>query len=101
MCGISGTFAYAGSPPPDPELLARMVAAMAHRGPDDHQIFVDGPVGFGHRRLSIIDVDGGNQPIPNEDGTVWIIYNGEIYNYRELRPELEKLGHTFKTQSDT
>src|SRR6185436_12994900 len=74
---------------------------IVHRGPDDEGIYVDGPVGLGMRRLSIIDIAGGHQPISNEDGTVWVVFNGEIYNYRELRPNLEARGHRFATNSDT
>jgi len=78
-----------------------MTGAMAHRGPDDAGVYVDGPIGLGHRRLSIIDLAGGHQPMSNEDGTVWIVFNGEIYNYRELREELVAKGYTFRTNSDT
>ncbi len=74
---------------------------MVHRGPDGHGILTDGPVGLGHRRLSIIDLEGGHQPLGNEDGTVNVVFNGEIYNFGELRPDLVKGGHTFKTRSDT
>src|SRR5215813_11075267 len=78
-----------------------MCAAIRHRGPDDDGFYFDGPVGLGMRRLSIIDVKGGQQPIHNADRTAWIVFNGEIYNYLELREKLEKLGHTFYTNSDT
>lgn len=78
-----------------------MTAALAHRGPDGQGIECLGPVGLGHRRLAIIDLEGGRQPLGNEDGRVWITYNGELYNYRELRAQLEGLGHRFRTQSDT
>ena len=78
-----------------------MCAAIRHRGPDDEGFYFDGPVGLGMRRLSIIDVKGGQQPIHNADRTAWIVFNGEIYNYLELREKLEKLGHTFYTNSDT
>jgi asparagine synthase (glutamine-hydrolysing) len=78
-----------------------MCAAIRHRGPDDDGFYFRGPVGFGMRRLSIIDVKGGAQPIHNQDRTAWIVFNGEIYNYRQLRDQLEKLGHTFYTNSDT
>jgi asparagine synthase (glutamine-hydrolysing) len=74
---------------------------MVHRGPDDEGLFLDGPVGFGHRRLSIIDLAGGHQPLSNEDGTVTVVFNGEIYNFREIRRGLEARGHTLATRSDT
>jgi asparagine synthase (glutamine-hydrolysing) len=78
-----------------------MCQTLFHRGPDDEGIHVEGPVGIGMRRLSIIDLAGGHQPISNEDGTVWVVFNGEIYNYRDLRPGLEARGHRFQTNSDT
>lgn len=78
-----------------------MCNAIRHRGPDDDGFYINGPVGLAMRRLAIIDVKGGQQPIHNQDRTAWIVFNGEIYNYRELRAELEKLGHAFYTNSDT
>jgi asparagine synthase (glutamine-hydrolysing) len=78
-----------------------MCTAIRHRGPDDDGFYFNGPAGLGMRRLSIIDVAGGHQPIHNQDRTAWIVYNGEIYNYLELREKLEKLGHKFYTNSDT
>src|SRR5580698_906875 len=78
-----------------------MADTIEHRGPDDDGYYVAGPVGFGFRRLSIIDLATGHQPISNEDGTVWIVFNGEIYNYQELRAFLQGKGHVFKTQTDT
>ena len=96
MCGI---FGFAGSP--DRQLLGRMAAAIVHRGPDDAGAFETPSVSLGHRRLSIIDREGGHQPVANEDETVWLVYNGEVYNYRELRAELEAAGHTFRTHCDT
>jgi asparagine synthase (glutamine-hydrolysing) len=78
-----------------------MSDAIAHRGPDDEGFYLNGPIGLGIRRLSIIDLDGGHQPISNEDGSIWIIFNGEIYNYQSLSEELEKSGHRFKTRTDT
>jgi asparagine synthase (glutamine-hydrolysing) len=96
MCGI---FGFAG--PPDRELLARMAAVLMHRGPDDGGSLERERVSLGHRRLAIIDRTGGHEPLANEDETVWVVYNGEIYNYRELRVELEAAGHTFRTQTDT
>jgi len=83
------------------ELLKSMATTMVHRGPDDEGYYSDGPVGLGFRRLSIIDLSGGHQPLSNEDGSVWIVFNGEIYNYQELRRLLLNRGHRFKTQSDT
>jgi asparagine synthase (glutamine-hydrolysing) len=84
-----------------PALLKTMADAIIHRGPDDEGFYAAGPVGLGFRRLSIIDVGGGHQPLSNEDGTIWIVFNGEIYNYRELRHLLVNRGHRFRTQSDT
>jgi asparagine synthase (glutamine-hydrolysing) len=100
MCGIAGIVALRGDPPSQEDIV-RMCDAMTHRGPDDAGYLVDGPVALGMRRLSIIDLEGGHQPIFNEDGSVAVIYNGEIYNYRELRAWLEKEGHRFSTASDT
>ena len=91
MCGI---FGFAGLP--DRQLLGRMGAAIVHRGPDDAGAFETPSVSLGHRRLSIIDREGGHQPVANEDKTVWLVYNGEVYNYRELRTELVAAGHTFR-----
>lgn len=100
MCGIAGIFDRRGRPI-DGDLLRKMIASIARRGPDGEGRFVDCEVGLGHRRLSIIDVEGGAQPIGNEDGSLQIVFNGEIYNFVELRKELEGAGHTFKTRSDT
>jgi asparagine synthase (glutamine-hydrolysing) len=87
---------------PDAEsVVRRMAATLVHRGPDEGGIVADGPVTFGFRRLSIIDLSTGSQPIPNEDETIWVMFNGEIYNYLELRDELEAKGHRFRTSSDT
>ena len=103
MCGIAGTFAYDSQDRINRQLLESMTSTMAHRGPDGHgfHFSANGKLGFGHRRLSIIDLNTGDQPMCNEDGTVWITFNGEIYNYRELRTQLKGHGHTFKTASDT
>jgi asparagine synthase (glutamine-hydrolysing) len=102
MCGICGIYSYAeGRPAPGRPLVEAMAASLRHRGPDDEGFLFDGPLAFGFRRLSIIDLATGHQPIPNEDETRWVILNGEIYNYRELRRELERLGHHFRTRSDT
>ena len=99
MCGICGIASPLG--PPDLERLEAMSAALAHRGPDSSGRHVDGPVALAARRLSIIDLAGGDQPIANEDGTCVVVQNGEIYNYPELRHELERDGHVFRTHSDT
>lgn len=101
MCGICG-FLYADeNRPAERHLLERMNATLYHRGPDDDGFYLQGPLGMAMRRLAIIDVAGGQQPIANEDGSVVVTYNGEIYNFRELRSELEKYGHRFLTHSDT
>jgi len=78
-----------------------MAKSITHRGPDDEGYYLDGPLGFGFRRLSIIDLSGGHQPMSDREGTIWVIFNGEIYNFRELRQELESFGHVFRTNSDT
>src|SRR6266446_1959572 len=101
MCGICGQFNFARYEPVEPETIRRMTETMVHRGPDDEGYFVSGPVGLGFRRLSIIDLAGGHQPMSDVEGTVWIIFNGEIYNFKELRAELEQRGHVFRTKSDT
>ncbi|HZN05486.1 MAG TPA: asparagine synthase (glutamine-hydrolyzing), partial [Pyrinomonadaceae bacterium] len=100
MCGITG-FVRNDGKPVDEALLARMNEAIRHRGPDEDGFYVNGSVGLAMRRLAIIDLKGGQQPIHNQDRTAWIVFNGEIYNYLELREKLEKLGHTFYTNSDT
>lgn len=100
MCGIVGILQTDGAPVPR-SVLAVMTDSLAHRGPDGSGIEIRGQVGLGHRRLAIIDLEGGAQPLSNEDGQVWITFNGEIYNYRELRGELQARGHQFRTQSDT
>src|SRR5579859_7456045 len=101
MCGIAGIFNFGSQAPADLAALARATAAMTHRGPDDEGFYVDSDLGLGNRRLSIIDLPGGHQPISNEDGSVWITFNGEIYNYRHLRRLLESRGHQLRTHSDT
>jgi asparagine synthase (glutamine-hydrolysing) len=101
MCGICGQFNFAQNDPVEPETIRRMTQTMVHRGPDDEGYFVSGPLGLGFRRLSIIDLAGGHQPMSDADETVWVILNGEIYNFRELRTDLEKRGHRFRTNSDT
>src|SRR5918912_1602210 len=93
MCGICGIASARG--PVDPGRLAEMSATLVHRGPDSDGSFLNGGVGLAARRLSIIDLETGDQPIANEDGTVHVVQNGELYNYRELRAELERAGHRF------
>jgi asparagine synthase (glutamine-hydrolysing) len=102
VCGIAGIVSLAkGIAPPEREALARMAGALVHRGPDELGIYRDARAGLAHARLSIIDLTTGQQPLSNEDGTLWVVFNGEIFNYVELRAELALLGHTFRTQSDT
>jgi asparagine synthase (glutamine-hydrolysing) len=101
MCGIAGIIANEDATSLEPRTIRRMCDVIAHRGPDDEGIYIDGPVGLGMRRLSIIDVAGGQQPIHNEDKSIWVVFNGEIYNFLELRRELEAAGHQFSTRSDT
>jgi asparagine synthase (glutamine-hydrolysing) len=101
MCGIAGMVQTHPNGALDSGAIHRMCQAIVHRGPDDEGILVKGGVGLGMRRLSIIDLGGGHQPIFNEDKTIWIVYNGEIYNFQELRPELEARGHRFSTHTDT
>src|SRR5438874_7573718 len=101
MCGICGQFNFASTAPVDPEIIRRMADSIAHRGPDDEGYFVSGPIGLGFRRLSIIDLAGGHQPMADAEETVWVIFNGEIYNFKELRLELEQLGYGFRTNCDT
>ena len=99
MCGIAGFVlreGVAGLP-----AVRNMCDRIVHRGPDDSGYYVDGPCGIGMRRLSIIDLSTGHQPISNEDGTIWVVFNGEIYNFQDLRRELEHKGHKFRTHSDT
>lgn len=100
MCGISGVLLFEDIIP-SPELLQAMTDPIWHRGPDDVGYYADKHIGLGFRRLSIIDLQEGAQPLCNEDESVWIVFNGEIYNYRQLRSELEALGHRFRTNSDT
>ncbi len=101
MCGICGIVSLNPAQPVDRGVLEKMTQTMIPRGPDDQGIYHDTSIGLGVRRLSIIDLSGGHQPIANEDKTLWIVFNGEIYNYRELRVYLQKRGHIFATQSDT
>ena len=102
MCGIAGSVALRPStPPPDLDDLRAMIGALRHRGPDEFGVFRDERAGLGHARLSIIDIATGQQPLSNEDDSLWVVFNGEIFNYVELRAELLALGHRFRTQSDT
>src|SRR5689334_7550849 len=100
MCGIAGIFSLEGKPIFAQE-LRDMCGAISHRGPDDEGYYFGTGVGLGMRRLSIIDVSSGHQPVGNEDGSVWVVFNGEIYNFRELRRDLEARGHVFRTNTDT
>src|SRR5436190_354386 len=101
MCGTAGQFNFQRSKPVERKTIVRMARSIAHRGPDDEGFFIAGPVGLGFRRLSIIDLASGHQPMSDAEQTVWIIFNGEIYNYKELRGELQSKGHQFRTNSDT
>ena len=103
MCGIAGMFGpeTAMGPGERRDVLKRMCGVIAHRGPDDQGLFFDRGLAMGMRRLSIIDLAAGHQPLSNEDGTIWIVFNGEIYNYRELRATLLARGHAFQTRTDT
>jgi len=101
MCGIVGTIDWSGEHPPDVGLLEHMLQILRHRGPDEAGLYVDEQAGMGCARLSILDLDTGQQPIANEDETLWIVLNGEIYNYLELRAPLERAGHRFSTRTDT
>ncbi len=101
MCGIVGILAFDPREHVEAERLRRMRDALRHRGPDGEGLHLEGPVGIGHRRLAIVDVEGGHQPMANEDGTVWITFNGEIYNHAALRRGLLARGHVYRTRSDT
>lgn len=101
MCGITGKYLFHSGSDVSQESIRDMCSTIKHRGPDDQGIFVDKNFGFGMTRLSVIDLEGGHQPIFNEDGTIAIIFNGEIYNFKQIREQLQKVGHIFKTNSDT
>lgn len=101
MCGICGIYNFRTKEPADLDLLKAMNNTLVHRGPDDEGFYVSGSVGLAHRRLSIIDLGGGHQPMTNEDKTIWVVFNGEIYNFEELQEDLVKKGHIFETRSDT
>lgn len=101
MCGIAGFWNYRSGRPADSAVLEAMVGTLTHRGPDDDGFHVDGDLGMGMRRLSVVDLEGGDQPKINEDGSVYVVFNGEIYNHRALRAELNERGHQFRSDSDT
>jgi asparagine synthase (glutamine-hydrolysing) len=101
MCGICGQFNFLHGAPVYPETIRRMASSIAHRGPDDEGYYMARSLGFGFRRLSIIDLAGGHQPMSDPEEKVWVIFNGEIYNFQELRVELQNRGHQFRTRSDT
>ncbi|HEV2417687.1 MAG TPA: asparagine synthase (glutamine-hydrolyzing), partial [Terriglobia bacterium] len=101
MCGICGIFDFDRNDPVSADTLGAMNSRIIHRGPDDEGFYVAGNIGLAMRRLSIIDLSAGHQPMSNEDGTLWIVFNGEIYNHQELRPDLEARGHRYQTHSDT
>lgn len=101
MCGICGQFNFGDDAPVLRQGIERMAKSIAHRGPDDEGYFISGPIGLGFRRLSIIDLTGGHQPMSDAEESVWVIFNGEIYNFPELKRELEAFGHIFRTKSDT
>src|SRR5260221_10969424 len=101
MCGICGVYNMRSREPASRELIERMTHLISHRGPDDSGVYLDGDIGLGFARLSIIDLSGGHQPMSNETGDIWIVFNGEIWNYKTLRKELIEKGHHFRTTSDT
>ncbi len=101
MCGICGQYNYKDKSPVVKETIERMTKTLVHRGPDDEGFYVSGPLAFGFRRLSIIDLEGGHQPMSDREKSVWVVFNGEIYNFPELKKELESHGHIFSTKSDT
>jgi asparagine synthase (glutamine-hydrolysing) len=101
MCGIVGILKHDARERAEDARVMRMRDALQHRGPDGAGLYIDGPAGLGHRRLSIVDVAGGHQPMTNEDQSIWIVFNGEIYNHAQLRPALERRGHRYRTRSDT
>ena len=100
MCGICGIVNSDPGQPVDKAILTGMNESMHHRGPDEQGFYLNGPLGLGHRRLSIIDLATGQQPLANEDESLWLVFNGEIYNFPELRSQLRQKGHIFRTRSD-
>jgi asparagine synthase (glutamine-hydrolysing) len=102
MCGVAGIVSLSSAAaPPSREALMRMVGALSHRGPDERGLYRDERAGLAHARLSIIDISSGQQPLADTSGTIWIVFNGEIFNYVELREKLIYLGYRFRTRSDT
>src|SRR5271156_2436148 len=101
MCGICGQYNFGTRAPVQRRSIEAMTQSIAHRGPDDEGYYIAGPLGLGFRRLSIIDLGGGHQPMSDREESVWVVFNGEIYNFQELRNELESLGHQFRTKCDT
>src|ERR1700678_4259902 len=101
MCGLAGIFQSRAAAPVSEDLLIAMRDRLTHRGPDGFGAYLGPGIGLAHRRLAILDLDGGQQPLFNEDHSVAVVFNGEIYNYRELTVELETRGHQFRTHSDT
>jgi len=101
MCGITGIIQPSSQGPIDEGIVRAMAGSLAHRGPDDKGFYFDRNAALAHRRLSIIDIASGHQPMSNEDGTIWIVFNGQIYNYLEIRQGLTGKGHRFSTHSDT
>ena len=101
MCGIAGILNIDGDSLGSTTVAQQMAASIAHRGPDDQGMLTDGPVAFGFRRLCIIDLETGHQPVADEQGRRWCMFNGEVYNFLELRRELEAIGYSFRTNSDT
>src|ERR1700694_376751 len=101
MCGIAGKLTFDADVPVDRDRLVAMTGVIAHRGPDADGFYVGDGIGLGHRRLSIIDLATGDQPLANEDRTIWVVFNGEIYNFADIRTDLEREGHVFRTHTDT
>ena len=101
MCGICGQYNFGDQSPVRLPDIKAMMDSIAHRGPDDAGHYIAGPLGFGFRRLSIIDLALGHQPMADQEESVWVVFNGEIYNFQELRSELQSCGHVFKTNCDT
>jgi asparagine synthase (glutamine-hydrolysing) len=101
MCGICGQYNFGNQAPVRRTEIEAMTKSISHRGPDDEGYFIAGPLGFGFRRLSIIDLSGGHQPMSDQEESVWVVFNGEIYNFPELKRELQGFGHIFRTNSDT
>ena len=100
MCGIAGKLTFDRNMTIERERLVAMADAVSHRGPDADGFYTGPGIGLAHRRLSIIDLSTGDQPLANEDGTIWVIFNGEIYNFAAIRVELERCGHRFRTHTD-